>query len=182
MFFNPEVRRRLIERESSSTNCCITSTAMLCFGILVIFILALFYAFPVAMLIIATQSEHENTCNGFISPVTWMIVDGSVSLVFSTFVALWCISYLNLMYFGSEEMLIAMSVIIFVPFIIVTVFELVWLIIGSIMFWGQCIDLTPMSLNILYWIVLTLSWVMIFFGPCFSKKEEEKGITISFNF
>lgn len=122
----------------------------------VLFLLGLLYALPIAELIMGSINRGDvNTCDTSLpSATTWLIVKGSVGLFISTY---------TIMVLGAlrteNDFFVVTSAVLSVPFILSLLFMFAWLIVGSVMFWRDCIHLGPDSLNTMMWCSLIIGYV-----------------------
>lgn len=155
----------------NTVKCCIIGTSNLCMGILILFAFGLFYTLPITEFIMATEHRHEMKCDSFMSPYTWMIVEGIIGMFIGTVFSLITVGgFIAIQENENENCILSIVTILGIPLIIVNVFNFVWLIIGSIMFWRDCSNLEPESMNTLYWIVLIFGWISIFVAIKSEKK------------
>ena len=87
-------------------------------------------------------------CNSFISIPIWLIINGIARIIS-------CIIILNLLSINDNKNTNIIN--IFKYFIYIS--RLAWMICGSIIFWRDCIHLSPESINILMYISLTVGYV-----------------------
>lgn len=130
--------------------CCVCCTGLIGLSIC----MASFASVGIAELIMVGKYGHEIVCNSSVMSLqTWLVVDGIVNIVGG------CI--LGLLYFGKDDMeqFAENARKINKPFI---AFELVWTIIGSIVFWRDCPHVTPHSISDLMYAVLILSYIRIY--------------------
>lgn len=93
---------------------------------------------------------NSNVCNDSIVPINvWLIINGFSNIFFTVI--------LNLLE-KDEVTKIKRSVIVISIFL----FNIIWLTIGSIVFWRDCIDLEPKSINTLMWFSLIMKCIHFF--------------------
>lgn len=130
--------------------CCLCCGNFICLGICMTF----FASIGIAELAMVGKHGHEIVCESpIMSLQSWLIVDGIFNIVGGCIV--------GLLYFGEDnaEQFTERARKINKPFI---AFELVWTIIGSIVFWRDCPHVTPHSIYNLMFAVLILSYISIY--------------------
>uniref|UniRef100_A0A6C0ECL6 Uncharacterized protein n=1 Tax=viral metagenome TaxID=1070528 RepID=A0A6C0ECL6_9ZZZZ len=129
-------------------------------------------ALPISELVIATKFKNDIDCesNVGVSLYQWLITDAAmvISLVGFIFL-LFTIAFIT----NSNGMMNIMfvSFLLLIPYVI---FNFAWLIVGSIIFWRDCVHVNPSEVNTIMWVVLLIKWIMMFLTLMSrSKKSEE---------
>ena len=93
------------------------------------------------------------TCNTpmFVTLNEWLIVKGITHLI----LIMWLIM---LLFMGKKSCL---SYILIIICTTINIFLLIWLIVGSIIFWRDCINLEPKIVNDYMWFSLILGYITI---------------------
>lgn len=96
---------------------------------------------------------NDITCTTtlFISLSNWLVIKGFVS-IFSI------ICTIPIVFSGKNSL--CNSFFMFVLYI-VNVFTVAWLIVGSIIFWRDCINTAPYVLNVYMWVSLILGYIVV---------------------
>lgn len=139
-----------------------------------IFIFLMVIALPITILVMTASYSNEIKCHSNAStPMssleqnvgikTWLYVAGSVDLVLPTLVIFAGILILNSHYdFGT-------FIILFYP--VFMIFKFAWLIVGSVLFWRDCLNLEPSPINGLMWATLIIG--LLGFLPCKKRDKDE---------
>ena len=117
----------------------------------IFFIICIFAAaVPIAQFVMANKfkSEMSTSCNSFLTPYVWMIVNGVTIWFENVLPFVWMTNIDNK---EIDEKLFSRTVICF--------FRLAWIICGSVMFWRDCPHLENKTMNDFYWFVLFFSLV-----------------------
>ena len=139
-----------------------------CGGLLILLLLGVFLALPITQLVMVAKYSDQIICNSFLQPKVWLIVKAVTDL----FVII-CCCFICSAKFTENRCILAMASILFVPFLFASVFELVWLIIGSVMFWRDCLHMDPEPINTLMWCSLIIGYVFLL-KSCSGKSNKEK--------
>ena len=116
------------------------------FSFIYLITLTCLLALPITEITFGIGFMNEVNCESIVSIPIWLIVKGSVKTV-STIAGL---SY-HLMYIKS----LCAYFLLFIH-IVCNMFLLGWVILGSIIFWRDCIALEPKNVNTLMWFSLIL--------------------------
>ncbi len=142
---------------------CIAKCAI---GFGVALFLAISLALPVTEIVMGAKYKDDVVCDTSIVPIpAWLIVKGSVSLLY--------ISLLGITMTAAATELTGLGVLSAIPMIVLGVFQLAWLIVGSVTFWRDCRDLDPESVNTLMWCSLIIGYVMLFIHWIASNKKKD---------
>lgn len=154
---------------NSTSNCCSATCSMFCATFGFLFVMGLFFALPIAEIIMAEKYRDDMSCpNDIISPYTWMLTEGIVGIFIYGFCGI--VSALLLIDNDSSK---TVGVILYIPLVILSMFHFAWIIVGAIMFWRDCIDLETKSMNDFYWAVLIINLVSIYMSGK-SGNDEKK--------
>lgn len=93
--------------------------------------MCMFFALSIAQLAIGNAKQSQ--CNAFILPNNWLIVDASVYLFF--FTSCFTLMYLKHTTKDRSQWILPLITIVCLSFII----YFMWNVIGSIMFWRDCV-------------------------------------------
>ena len=135
--------------KSENNNCLLYCCGSIC-GIIAIVIV---YGWPVSEIVIGAYYRNEITCQSTL-PVTisdWLIVKGTVSIVTITILG-FCLITSNTSLCNCLSMTFMY---------VCNLFMMIWLIIGSIVFWRDCINLHPNTVNIYMWISLIFGYFSV---------------------
>ena len=107
---------------------------------------------PITEFIMANKykSKMEDTCDSFLSPYVWIIVNGVVNWISIIIPFMWLFNRSS-----SDEPNSKLSLRKFI-----LCFDLAWIICGCVMFWHDCSQLENKSMNNFYWFVLIFSMCM----------------------
>lgn len=130
-------------------------------AIIALIIIGAIFTLPIVIFIMANKYKNDLYCDSIISPYDWLIIEGVVVLMSSV------MSILLIFSLNENTSNILKSLIIVSIFI--SAFNFAWLIVGSIMFWRDCLTAFPKPISILLWIILMISWVQIYINL---KKNE----------
>lgn len=105
-----------------------------------IILLTFQYAVGIAYLVMASKYQHEIVCESSIdiSLYAWMITQGVLCLL--------CGSCAPAVEKGDD---------------LISLFSLIWLIIGSVIFWRDCPDCDPQEINQFLYVTLIINYVVI---------------------
>ena len=116
----------------------------------------LLYVLPVVEVVYGSHylNNNETCCQSDfnISIPEWLVIDGSSGLLFYT-VFLYIIIY-KIIY---EDKLSISYIFAVTLFILSSLFKVAWIVVGSILFWRDCININPKQLNSIMWAVLLIS-------------------------
>jgi len=157
------------QTSSQTTRACVSICGGICALFGIVFVLGLFFGPPVAELIIgATHQGDYSVCSTSLpSPPVWLIVKGSVGLFFGTYILLMLVALKT-----EDEAVCTIVALFFVPFVLSLFFQFAWLIVGSVMFWRDCMHLEPTQLNDMMWASLIIGYVSVLTG-CASTKSKK---------
>lgn len=88
------------------------------------------------------------SCSSMMDPYTWLFYDGLINLI--TWIVIVIIAFL-----GNVGAVIAGVIFLFKQ-----LFSIVWLIIGSIMYWRDCMGALPSTIDNFIMVILILSYVL----------------------
>jgi len=127
-------------------------------------------ALPVAQLIIGVIFKDEVVCEtNIVSIPNWLIIKGSSVLFMAMFSFVFSIAKAM-----KNNCIMRWLSVFCVLFYLSCLFNLGWLIVGSVVFWRDCNDLTPKPVNTMMWCSLIIDYVLIYIQLEFTKKEEEE--------
>lgn len=143
-----------IQPANVKLECC----GLICIAFGMLFIIGLFFALPIAEIVMAEKYRADMSCpNDIISPYTWMLTEGIVGI----FVYGLCGIIFSVAIDGTDNSK-ALAVLFSVPLWFLSMFQCAWIIVGAIMFWRDCIDLETKSMNDFYWTVLIINLVSLY--------------------
>ena len=131
-------------------------TAIISLGICSICVMSLILALPITQLYFGCYYVNLIPCDSGIIPIPipiWLIVKGSVN-IFEIIAAL-CMLF-------TRKSALFISYIMSVIYALLLLFNLSWLIVGSIIFWKYCSNIEPDSVNTLMWCSLILGYISVF--------------------
>ena len=140
-----------------------------CFGLSFLFIfIILLTIFPIMEIYFAITFGDDVVCDSSlnISIKNWLLIKASTSFVVTALVILcYMASNKSCLYYLVKPITVLFNL-----------FYLVWIIIGSIIFWRDCINLQPQQLNTFMYFSLIFGYICIFnmLTATFNKEEEEK--------
>ena len=122
-----------------------------------LFILILFIIFPILQIFIGFKYKNEITCETktFGNLGNWFITQGFITGL---------LSFLILINKQCENDYISYS------FYILSLFTFIWIIIGSVVYFENCIDFTPVAINIFLWVCLIIAFIMLIKAIQINKK------------
>ena len=139
-------------------------------GFSVLMILLIFTALPISELIMGSIYKNQIDCvTEIVNIDTWLIVKGSIGLFVVVFLSILVVAVAT-----EEEYLLRLSVTSTIPFYLSCLFSLAWLIVGSVIFWRDCIDLSPRSVNTMMWCSLIIGYVLIYIQWTTSNKKKKE--------
>jgi hypothetical protein len=112
-------------------------------------------AWPISEIAIGVYYKDQLICPNYnpeISVDNWLIVKGSITISTIGILTFSFLTFKNTFCYSFVKFILGLS----------NLFTLSWIIFGSYIFWGNCKDLTPNSINIYMWFSLILSYVFIF--------------------
>lgn len=133
------------------------------FGLLVALMVSAWLILPIIELHFGTKYSGQDICNSTI-PITipqWLIVSGVNGVVYVFYLCLTLCALPALLYdcgVGCSICLVGFGCSIS---LISITFNIAWNIIGSIIFWKDCINLQPKELNIMMWCALFINYGLI---------------------
>jgi hypothetical protein len=156
------VEKENILKKENTVNNKVNKTSffdMFCWILFIIFIFGLGFSIPIAEIVMAEKYNNQMICkNNVISPYNWLIVDGLISsMVYLSFVIMHAFA-------GSaiEDTCLYVSSVfisIFGGFFIMS-----WIIVGSVMFWRDCVHLKPKEINNFFWTILLMKIISFAIG------------------
>ena len=138
----------------------------LCFSLIFLIIIFILFALPFSEIYLGIKYGDRISCSSKIINIplkNWLILKGSITLlnIFSLATV-----------FAFTDKTIAYY-IIYIINIIFSVYNIAWLITGSIIFWGYCKNLEPENINILMYFSLILGYIGFFNQITFLNKNFE---------
>jgi hypothetical protein len=137
----------------------VSAYGAICCGI-IIFIATL--SLPICQLVYSSVYKDEMACDTSmqIHPYEWMITEGSITLFEIVTMFFVLITSRSALPFTGP---------LVVTLIMTGVFQMGWLIYGSVLFWRDCLHLQPNSVNHLFWATLIMG-ILGIVGTCCSGK------------
>ena len=126
-----------------------------CTGLSILCMTAFIFALPVSELTLAIMYKNDIICNSDInvSIFEWLVIKSSINIAL-------LLLFFILSIFNDKD--ICCYYFLFFIYYLVGIFNLVWLILGSILFWRDCYDLEPYTINILMWVSLIIGYINIY--------------------
>jgi len=171
MLTNNNVEHRININDGSSSG--VTCLMCMCGSFLGLIVCGLLYLLPIIEIVMAIEHKNDMQCDSFISPYTWLIVQGILGICIATGIIFTCGAFSTISNTNENENMQTCIIMFSYIFIItIALCDIVWLIIGSVMFWRDCYDLKPSSMNTLFWVVLIMSWMSVY--GSFQTKNDKK--------
>lgn len=149
------LRQEKMVDQDEEFDTCTTFFISIISGFFILFILGLFFALPIAEIVMAEKFRGDMSCpNNIISPYTWMLIEGIVGIFFK---GLYGVNFVMYMYDKRDGI-----TILVMPMYMLAIFNFAWTITGAVMFWRNCIDLETKSMNDFYWTILIINIVISF--------------------
>ncbi len=139
------------KQDSKNSNCYICFCSSMLFFCMLVCLLAL----PVSEMTLAILYRNEIVCHTdlYVNVFEWLIVKSSISIGI-------LLSFFILVILSNNETCCYSFVTII--YYLVSIFNLGWLIFGSILFWRDCYNLSPSVINILMWFSLIIGYINIY--------------------
>jgi hypothetical protein len=112
-------------------------------------------ALPVSELVLAILYKNDIICytDLHVNIFEWLIIKSSVNIgLLVLFFILFILSNKDTCYYN----------FVCAIYYIISLFNFGWLILGSIIFWRDCYNLSPSSINILMWVSLIMGYTNIY--------------------
>ena len=147
----------LTEKDYDMQNCltCRHGICFFCAMILVIISgLMICFGLPVTQFMFANKYENEITCHTDIVNIhDWLIVDGCIII---TILISFLIERTTKYYWKERNYYTELCIIMFGCCLELPI--IAWTVIGSIIFWNDCMNVNPLNIRILMWISLIFSY------------------------
>jgi hypothetical protein len=122
----------------------------ICFSSLLFISIIIGFCVPISEIIVGFNFYNKTTCYSFFDIGMWFIIKGFITINF-----LICISVY--LYFNDNDIRSNLCINSTVAFF--SLINLIWLIFGSILFWGYCYNLEPKEINIFMWFSLIFGYL-----------------------
>ena len=112
-------------------------------------------AWPISEIAIGIYYKDQLICPNYspeISIDNWLIIKGSTTITIFGILSLSFLTIKKTLCYSFTKFILGLS----------NIFTLGWIIFGSYLFWGNCKDLTPNSINIYMWFNLIFSYIFMF--------------------
>lgn len=141
---------------NTNTLTCIDLFNYFCLLVCLIIILLFILIFPILEIYFGSHYYYDIECVSTIKiPLSiWLIVKGSVSIINIFYICIYISIVKN--DFGKLLLLYLFS--------LTNIFSFIWIILGSIIFWRDCLLCKPDDLNILMYFSLIFGYMNISFG------------------
>lgn len=154
-----------LQRHMNRRNNIITGFAF--FACLLTF--CIFAALPVTEIVMGTIYKDDVVCETDVVDIpVWLIVKGATGLFVVVFLVMAILASVT-----RNDCFVGLIATFTIPFFLSCIFSLAWLIIGSVVFWRDCIHLTPTSVNTLMWCSLIIGYVSIYLQWVTSNKKKD---------
>ncbi len=140
-----------MSKQDSNSNCFI----YFCSSMVFFCMLACLLALPISELTLAILYKDDIVCNSdlYVNIFEWLIIKSSVNIgLFLSFFILFILSNKETCCYN----------FMFAIYYIVSLFNLGWLVLGSILFWRDCYNLSPYAINMLMWVSLIMGYINIY--------------------
>jgi len=95
-------------------------------------------------------------CSPFVTPQHWLSVQGQISIVVICILVLVCILFC----ISFDPCFLCVFLFVALCCIIITIFQFVWLVCGSVMFWQECSSHTgSRQIDLLMWVSLSCGYI-----------------------
>lgn len=142
------------------------SPAVLCY-------LSMLLPLPIIEIVYGASHRSDHGCSSFVGVSDWLIIDGA-AMVFIVFLGLILFGCTNGALVYDSPACAVGAVVSFIFFVLCNVFKFAWLIIGSVMFWRDCKDVSPKSVNDLMWASLIIGYVGVWIAHKSSMSKDSR--------
>jgi hypothetical protein len=130
-----------MKKTENEANCCVFISSSICYLFL--------FALPITQ--IGYSNLYKVDCETHLVPLNiWLLVEGVTGV---------CIITFEIVRVSCDDK--NLSFCLFVPQFLFNTFKLMWLIIGSVVFFRDCYNCKPQSFNTLMWISIILGYLGI---------------------
>ena len=136
---------------NSNSNCYIC----FCSSIVFFCMLSCLLALPASEMTLALLYKNDIVCKSdlHVNIFEWLVIKSSINIgLLITFFILFILNNKDTCYYS----------FMFSIYYIISLFNFGWLILGSVLFWRDCYNLEPTSVNILMWISLIMGYINIY--------------------
>jgi hypothetical protein len=133
------------------------------YGVCTLIFFALCLPLPIVQVIYGAHHQHDYNCESFIGISDWLIVKGSTMLG-AVFIGLLMVGFTNHAAIYNKPSSACCALMLYILYMCILFFQTAWLIVGSIIFWRDCVDVAPTSVNDLMWASLIIGYIDIFFA------------------
>jgi hypothetical protein len=147
--------------KSATKQCCNNILQNICDVICWVLTISLFLALPISIIIMTEIYHDDLQCSSITTPYIWLMVDGSVLFVL-LFIALINATCCNMLHVIHDVLRFPV------------LFEMAWMLIGSVIFWRDCMNSMPKPIYVLFWITLIPSlccWCCCYCFVSFDTKQ-----------
>lgn len=157
-------------KSGSCGDCCIGGCAII--GILLIF--GMLLAIPIAELVMRHKYYDDIVCHSpIMSLQQWLLVDGVFGIITATLFTITLAGVVAALSQSSDDLtcfFVGIGIILYPCY----VFNLIWLILGSIVFWRDCPNAEPTAINTFMYAVLIINYVMLYIQIQQSRQKSDK--------
>jgi len=120
----------------------------------------------ITQIIFGTQTQQYSSCDSFVGVSDWLIVQGSTAIgtAFFAMLLMAAINCKNTCQTTFYRTMLYLSLI----------WQCVWQIVGSVMFWRDCLHLTPASTNDLMWASLIIGHLLYLCAFAWLGRDEKE--------
>jgi hypothetical protein len=153
---DPITHTHILNNNKCDTYCICRCCMYLLYIFCILLICALIYVFPIIQIIYANM-YHDSVCytRMNLSISGWLYTNGMFEIIVSTAYLvskiLYCNTFSKFLLFSGQ------------------LFTFIWLIIGSVLYFRDCSDIKPHSLNDLMISTIIIKWTMFIIYLCFIK-------------
>lgn len=133
------------------------------YNICILGFFALCLPLPIVQLNYGLQHKHDYHCESFIGISDWLIVKGS-TMIGTVFIGLLMVGFTNHYAVYNKACSALCALLLYILYMLLLLFETIWLIVGSVIFWRDCINITPSSVNDLMWASLIVGYIDLYFA------------------
>ena len=126
---------------------------------------------PIVEIIFGVMYPHDHNCDSFVGVSDWLIIKGSMMLA-TTFSGVLLFGFTNHAALTDSKSSAISALFCFVFYVLGMLFKTAWLIVGSVMFWRDCKDVTPSSLNDMMWASLIIGYINLCVNYNTSKSKD----------
>jgi len=140
------------------------------YNICILSFFALSLPLPIVQLIYGTKYRHDYNCDSFVGVSDWLIIKGSTMLG-AIFFGLVMVGFINHYALYNKASSATCAAIMWCLYMVALFFQTFWVVVGSVLFWRDCIDITPSSVNDLMLASLIIGYIDLLFAWLTRKSD-----------